>query len=189
MNISEIKSVRLYDTVGTIMYFGTETVPDGWLQCNGTTLYVSDYPELYAYIGNKFGGDPDNTFKIPDLRQRFIRGFDKGRGHDPNRSMGFVSISGMFIIDGVAFNGYNGQEFQEKMLNQHRHWVSGTVLNNRDYSNTGGTYEEYGVIADAGGSSTTDRNSSVGRYILDSGVAGTYGTKPRNLVLMACIKY
>jgi microcystin-dependent protein len=171
------------------MYFGTETVPSGWLECNGSTLYVSDYPELYAYIGNKFGGTINSTFKIPDLRQRFIRGFDKGRGLDPNRSMGYVSISGMFIIDGVALNGYNGQEFQEKMLNQHRHWVSGTTLNNRDYSNTGGTYEEYGVIADAGGSSTTDRNSSVGRNVRDTGTPGTYGTKPRNLVLMPCIKY
>jgi len=50
--------------------------------CDGRTLKISDYPELFAALGYRYsptgGGD---TFSIPDLRGYFLRGTDP-RGAD-----------------------------------------------------------------------------------------------------------
>lgn len=45
----------------------------GWLYCDGAAYACQDYPELHGVIGNAYGGD-DQTFNVPDLRGRFMRG-------------------------------------------------------------------------------------------------------------------
>lgn len=37
-----------------------------WLPCDGSTLSVSSYPELYAILGKKYGGGT-GTFNLPDV--------------------------------------------------------------------------------------------------------------------------
>ena len=62
-------------------------VPPGWgLECNGAIENIPDYPGLFNIIGNKYGGDGIDTFARPDLRGEFVRGWDHGRGLDPNAS-------------------------------------------------------------------------------------------------------
>ncbi|HEY6034731.1 MAG TPA: phage tail protein, partial [Kofleriaceae bacterium] len=39
---------------------------------------------LFNEIGTRYGGDGVTTFKIPDWRGQFPRGWDHGRGLDPN---------------------------------------------------------------------------------------------------------
>jgi hypothetical protein len=41
--------------------------------CNGATVSSSTYPELYAAIGTRFGGNA-TSFALPDFRGRFLRG-------------------------------------------------------------------------------------------------------------------
>lgn len=58
-------------------YFGKlEAIPDNHLQCNGATYNIADYPRLFAKIGNMYGGDGVNTFRMPSLQGRVIVGFD-----------------------------------------------------------------------------------------------------------------
>lgn len=52
---------------GCFMWFCGSTAPNGWLECNGTTLQISQYPELYAAIGMTYGGDGVTTFALPNL--------------------------------------------------------------------------------------------------------------------------
>ena len=63
--------------VGTIVpYAGGPTPPEGWLFCDGSNVSRLAYPELFGAIG--VGWDPvDNgtTFKLPDIRGRFLRGW------------------------------------------------------------------------------------------------------------------
>jgi len=61
---------------GVVWSYAGALAPDGWLFCHGTILSQLDYPELYAVIGSLFniGGEPEGTFRLPDLRQRFILG-------------------------------------------------------------------------------------------------------------------
>lgn len=71
--------------VGMIAAFGLETLPAGtsWMECDGAELPAEDYPDLFGAIGYAFGGTGLN-FKLPDLRGTFLRGWDHGRGKDPN---------------------------------------------------------------------------------------------------------
>lgn len=59
---------------GTISWLASETIPDGFLKCDGSSVAKADYPELYAVIGDTFGAGTDTTFQLPDLRAKFIRG-------------------------------------------------------------------------------------------------------------------
>ena len=68
------------------MAYASEIVPDGYLECDGSEYSSSDYPDLFEAIGTNYGGDSfSGTFKVPDLRGLFIRGYDEG-SVDPNHS-------------------------------------------------------------------------------------------------------
>ncbi|EJF94348.1 phage tail protein [Bartonella taylorii] len=70
---------------GFIATFAMQEVPNGWLLCDGATYKRKDYPQLFNAIGDKWGKDSDTTFKVPDFRGMFLRGFDDGRGLDADR--------------------------------------------------------------------------------------------------------
>jgi len=58
----------------------------GWMLCDGKSLGVSQYPDLFAVLGYLYGGGKDN-FKIPDYRGIFLRGVDDSiAAKDPDRS-------------------------------------------------------------------------------------------------------
>ncbi|WP_278549944.1 phage tail protein [Cloacibacillus evryensis] len=51
--------------VGEIIFFPIDTPPEHTLICNGAELSVSAYPELFAVLGTKYGGNGTTTFKLP----------------------------------------------------------------------------------------------------------------------------
>lgn len=72
---------------GAILAFGGETgaVPAGFLFCDGSAVSRTTYAALFAAIGVAWGnGDGTTTFRVPDLRGRFVRGTDEGTGRDPD---------------------------------------------------------------------------------------------------------
>ena len=93
---------------GTIIAFGGENVPDGWLLCDGRPLSGSEYSALYQAISTNWGAGyywegtnclkKDNCdFNLPDLRGLFLRGVngtregdlqDPGAGHRFNHIIG-----------------------------------------------------------------------------------------------------
>lgn len=56
--------------IGQVMLFAGLYAPDGWHDCDGTILNVSDYQALYSILGNSYGGTQSKTFNLPDLRSR-----------------------------------------------------------------------------------------------------------------------
>jgi len=64
--------------VGTVISYTNETLPSGWLKCDGTELLRSGYPDLFAVLGTKYGGSV-TTFKLPDMRTRTIIGSGTSR--------------------------------------------------------------------------------------------------------------
>lgn len=74
---------------GAIQLFAMNTVPTGWLECNGAAVSRTTYANLFAAIGETYGaGNGTTTFNLPDLRGQFVRGWDNGRGVDPGRAVG-----------------------------------------------------------------------------------------------------
>lgn len=45
-------------------------IPEGWLVADGSTLDAKIYADLFAAVGNMYnsGGEPSDTFRLPDLR-------------------------------------------------------------------------------------------------------------------------
>ena len=71
-----LKRLSVNTTLGTI-----QQVVDGWspppgqewVEPDGRTLLKQDYPELYAILGNKYGGSEDGiAFCIPDFRSEIF---------------------------------------------------------------------------------------------------------------------
>jgi Phage Tail Collar Domain len=60
---------------GTVISFAGPNLPsNGWLPCRGQSLLISEYPQLYAALGNAHGSEDAQHFYLPDLRGRFLRG-------------------------------------------------------------------------------------------------------------------
>lgn len=62
--------------VGSVFQFGQNWCPNGWLPANGQLLAISQYDVLYTLYGTTYGGDGQNTFALPDLRQRMPISFN-----------------------------------------------------------------------------------------------------------------
>lgn len=64
-------------TPGVVQLYAGDTLPDGWLLCDGSELSRGTYANLFAAIGTSYGaGDGTNTFNLPDLQGRVAVGFD-----------------------------------------------------------------------------------------------------------------
>lgn len=56
--------------MGEISWVAFNYAPFGWLPCDGQTLAINSYPDLYNVIGTTYGGDGVTTFVLPDMRGR-----------------------------------------------------------------------------------------------------------------------
>lgn len=64
--------------VGAIMPFGSDTIPENWLLCNGQAVSRTDYQQLFNTIGITFGqGDGFTTFNLPNLKGKVVVGKDE----------------------------------------------------------------------------------------------------------------
>lgn len=72
-----------YPFIGEIRVVGFRFAPLGWLPCDGETYPVNQYPELFAVIGNTFGGDGKTNFTLPNFEVRSAIGQGKGAGLTP----------------------------------------------------------------------------------------------------------
>ena len=107
---------------GSVMMFGGDKAPLGYLECAGQAVSRSTYSQLFAAIGTTFGnGNGSSTFNVPDLRGQFVRGWDHGRGVDQGRKLG------------------SGQGDQNKQHNHTATSTSSTTATQPAHSHTGST--------------------------------------------------
>ena len=149
---------------GDIKTFLFETVPTGYLECDGSTVSRTTYSTLFSAIGDLYGvGDGSTTFEIPDLRGKFLRGWDHGAGTDPDAASRTDSGDGSTTGDHVGTN-------QADAFKSHDHLMVG--------GGGAGT-----VSTGAHG----DLAASTGRDMC--GLEGGDETRPINVNVMHCIKY
>jgi len=56
--------------IGMVVCFAGQYFPRTWLPCNGQSVLISKYPNLYKVLGTTYGGNGTTTFNLPDLRGR-----------------------------------------------------------------------------------------------------------------------
>ena len=63
---------------GALWDYAGNTIPTGWLICDGSAVSQTTYANLFAAIGGTYntGGEPAGTFRVPDLRGRVIAALD-----------------------------------------------------------------------------------------------------------------
>ena len=75
--------------VGSVITMTTSDIPDGYIKCNGATVSRTTYADLFAIVSTLYGvGDGSTTFKLPDYRGEFLRGWADGRSVDTGRAIG-----------------------------------------------------------------------------------------------------
>lgn len=81
-----------FETPGRVQFFPTpESVPPGWVECDGRVISRSAFAALFSAIGTTYGaGDGSATFGIPDINGRTIFGRDNGK----NRLTGAGGLGG-----------------------------------------------------------------------------------------------
>lgn len=88
---------------GTIISFGINSVPAGYLDCNGAAVSRTTFAGLFAAISTTWGvGDGSTTFNVPDLRGRL----QAGQG---GQSTGRLTVAGSGI-NGDAVAAVGGAE-------------------------------------------------------------------------------
>jgi len=61
-------------TTGVIVPFAGGVLPSDWLLCDGRSLAIADYPNLFGVIGTVWGSVDASHFNIPDLRGKVLVG-------------------------------------------------------------------------------------------------------------------
>lgn len=91
--------------VGTIIPFAGNSIPQGYLLCDGSAISRTTYASLFAVIGTIYGsGDGNSTFNLPNLYERVPQYTGIGFG---NASLGSLpNITAKF--GGLAQYGPSG---------------------------------------------------------------------------------
>lgn len=146
---------------GAVMAFAMATAPSGWLECDGSAVSRTTYAALFTAIGTLYGaGDTTTTFNLPDLRGEFIRGWDHGKGTDPDAATRTDS--------GGGTTGDNVGTKQADAFKSHTH---------------GYTKPLYTISRGSG-----SELASVSSQSATVGLSGGSETRPVNVYMMYCIK-
>ena len=82
---------------GTILPFPNnhqDSIPSGWLLCDGSSVNRNTYSELFSLIGTTYGsGNSSTEFNIPDLQEWFVKGVDTSSMRDSNTGAGNINDS------------------------------------------------------------------------------------------------
>lgn len=63
--------------IGSVVKWFSTTIPTNWLECNGQAISRTEYAELFAVIGTKYGsGDGSTTFNLPNIKGKTTVGLD-----------------------------------------------------------------------------------------------------------------
>jgi microcystin-dependent protein len=137
--------------IGSMLMYPIAVPPNvKWELCEGQTLSVAAYPELFALIGYNFGG-LGASFNLPDLRSKFLAGYNSagpseyqtiGQGAGANDVTLTGTQSGMPNHNHSGATGANGSHSHTFDINKRVKNAGGTniySLVNEEKSNNDGT--------------------------------------------------
>lgn len=156
---------------GVVAFYPKTTAPAGWLKANGAEVSRTTYSALFAAIGTAFGeGNGSTTFNIPDLRGEFIRGLDDGRGVDTGRTLSKTAQTSQNLSHTHTTDSQGAHTHSIRLYLA----AESGELGPRQGVSPGSNYRNTG---------------SAGAHTHTAAASGGTEARPRNIALLACIKY
>jgi hypothetical protein len=156
---------------GTILPFAGNTIPSGFLACNGAAVSRTTYAALFSAIGTTYGGgNGSSTFNVPQLEDNRFVEFHSTRGTKKNA--GLPNITGSFKAEDNA-----GGDSWSVMFKNLSGAFSGTTQSR--------SFCSFVTIGTGNGVVYPNFNAS-----LSSSIYGASSTvQPKSLTVRAIIKY
>lgn len=93
-----------FNPTGTIIAFAGNTLPKGYLLCDGSKVSRTTYKKLFDVIGTTYGaGDGSTTFTLPNLIDRFLEGSSAAGKY---KDAGLPNFKGTFNTDYARVTGH-----------------------------------------------------------------------------------
>ena len=136
--------------IGSIILFAGETIPNGWLICDGRTLYDEEYPDLHNVLGGT-----GLSFNLPNFKGRVAVGYDS---------------------TDTDFNAV-GKTGGSKSLPEHAHFIEGNFLK-ANHSGAGDYYTGENQRFLLAGNRTDNTSEGTGNqgFIANSNLQSRVGT-------------
>ena len=179
---------------GSVHMMAANTVPSGYLKCNGQAVSRTTFAALFLIIGTTYGaGDGSSTFNVPDLRGEFVRGWDDGRGVDAGRGFdknvqasqnaqhNHIATATTSISPSAHNHLFPGDDAIGAAANNAGGWTDRAVASftyDASSSNSGTSYIRR----------TTDQTLTASTSVSVANDGSTDGSRPRNVVLLYVIK-
>lgn len=165
------------DRAGAIDFFAMTAAPLGYLKANGAAVSRTTYATLFAAIGTTFGvGDGSTTFNLPDIRGEFLRGWDDSRGVDGGRVIGSNQASQNLLHSHSATASTAGAHSHTTSVKADRANGEGNAV----YGDENWYSDNVALPSSVAGDHT---------HTISIGSTGGSESRPRNVALLACIKY
>lgn len=182
--------------IGCILIYSSDKVPQDFLPCDGSELSKTAYSRLYDLIGGTWG-ETENTFFLPDLQGKFVRGWDKDGNVDPERIFGTFqedSIQGHYHVLHMESN-------KTKKDGSHDHYIgyetlyfgTNTFSDDDPCKSLKGCSDPHELSY--GDSSRAIHEHELPKIEVRDITKGVHGipkvateTRPKNVALMFCIK-
>jgi microcystin-dependent protein len=173
--------------VGTVISYGGDGLPPGWLYCDGSAVSSGTYSALYAAIGTSWGSGqlaaplaatgpvPGTTnFNLPDLRGYFLRGASRHSGGDPDALLRNSPLMGNPDRNGAG-------SYQGGQIASHSHSYQDGFFAE---SNAG---PPFGFAGNA--YSSYDFDNGIFQRTMTTATTGGNETRPKNAAVVYLIKY
>lgn len=153
--------------IGEIKAYAGLSIPDGWLECDGSEVSKTKYPNLYVAIGDLWGvPNSSSNFKLPNLKGRVPVGHDStdenfgtvgGTGGAKSRELCAAigacndgpSTLGYIADAPTTYQSSNGASYVVRgaSFESMRHWNHSTPVTERYSSNRATSFlQPYAVI-------------------------------------------
>jgi microcystin-dependent protein len=101
--------------LGQITVYPYNFAPNGWADCSGQILPISQYAALFSLLGTQYGGNGTSNFALPDLQGRIPLG------------QGQLVGGGNYVMGEAA--GEENVTLLASSMPMHNHTLSATTIN------------------------------------------------------------
>jgi microcystin-dependent protein len=146
--------------VGTIVQYAGTIPPTGWLICNGSSLLIVNYSNLYDVINTIYGSDNSGlTFNLPDFRGRTSIGTNSNNNALSNRFIGTYEGNETQSLTIDQLPPHNHNAFSDQSGNHNHSGTTSIIPNHIHNTNSSGDqYNQYGMMHKSYGGNNTANN-------------------------------